>query len=61
MERIVTACIDFLHAAQPVKPGFRPRYPGEGTIAARAESERLGVGVEQSVWNAFELLETASS
>ena len=59
MDRVVTGCIDFLHAADPVRPGLRPRYPGEGTMAARAESERLGVGIEESVWTAFERLEAA--
>ena len=57
MERLVGGCIDFLHAAEPVKPGSPPRYPGEGTIGARAESERLGIGVEEAVWEAFQRLE----
>ena len=59
MDRVVSGCIDFLHASEPVTPGSPPRYPGEGTPAVRAESERLGVGVEESVWAAFERLETS--
>ncbi|MGI4831226.1 MAG: 3-dehydro-L-gulonate 2-dehydrogenase [Janthinobacterium lividum] len=57
MERVLQGCIDSLHAATPVVPGTLPRFPGEGTGRVREESLRLGVGVEEGVWAAFQALE----
>ena len=57
MRAVTEGCIEALHAAEPVEPGRPPRYPGEGTARVRAESLRLGVGVEEAVWAAFEALE----
>ncbi len=53
MDRVLDGCIAALHAADPVQPGTLPRYPGEGTLRLRGESQRLGVGVEESAWDAF--------
>ncbi len=58
MRAVTEGCIEALHAAEPVEAGRLPRYPGEGTARMRAESLRLGVGVEESVWAAFETLES---
>ena len=57
MRSAAEGCIRALHAAAPVTAGVPARYPGEGTLRVRAESLRLGVGVEDGVWAAFEALE----
>ncbi len=57
MERTARGCIDALHAAIPTTPGVAPRFPGEGTLRARAESLQFGVGVDEAVWAAFTALE----
>lgn len=54
---VAAGCVQALHAATPVKAGTVPRYPGEGTLRTREESSRLGVGVGEGVWEAFETLE----
>jgi 3-dehydro-L-gulonate 2-dehydrogenase len=48
---IADDAIAFLHAAQPETPGNPARYPGERVIEARAENLRLGVPVNEAVWN----------
>ena len=53
MERVVAGCVESLHAAAPVQRGVVPRYPGENTSKIREESLRLGVAVEDPVWNKF--------
>jgi 3-dehydro-L-gulonate 2-dehydrogenase len=58
LSRIAQDAIDALHAATPIEPGRPARYPGEGTLRARAESTRLGVAVEDTAWLAFVALET---
>ena len=50
--RVVRGAAEALHAATPVEAGRVPRYPGEGTLRVRAESERLGVLVERKQWEA---------
>ncbi|MGA8940237.1 MAG: 3-dehydro-L-gulonate 2-dehydrogenase [Acidobacteriaceae bacterium] len=54
---VAQRAIDALHAATPIEPGHPVRYPGEGTLRAREESMRLGVAVEDAVWDAFVQLE----
>jgi 3-dehydro-L-gulonate 2-dehydrogenase len=54
---IAERAIAALHAATPVEPGRPARYPGEGTLRTRAESQRLGVAVEEATWEAFLRLE----
>jgi len=44
-DAIVSAIVDDLHAAAP-----GARYPGEHTLAVRAESMTLGVEVDAEVW-----------
>ena len=57
MERVVEGCVEALHAADPVLAGVTPRYPGEGVLRVREESLRLGIGVADPVWAAFQQLE----
>jgi len=59
MSRTVDAAIAALHAAEPVEPGRPARYPGEGVLRTREESLRLGVGVEEAVWESFVKLESS--
>ena len=59
MDRVMEGCIASLHAAAPVTPGAPPRYPGEGTLRVREESLRLGAGIEEAVWTAFQALEAS--
>ncbi|HVS71446.1 MAG TPA: 3-dehydro-L-gulonate 2-dehydrogenase [Phycisphaerae bacterium] len=39
-----------LHQTPPTKPGDRLMYPGERALAAREDSMRLGVHVEEGIW-----------
>lgn len=39
-----------LHAAAPVDPGRPARYPGEQTLRLREENLRLGIPVEDVIW-----------
>jgi 3-dehydro-L-gulonate 2-dehydrogenase len=61
LDRIARGAIDALHAAEPVVPGRGARYPGEGTLRIREESMRLGVLVDEAVWNALEELDEVRS
>jgi 3-dehydro-L-gulonate 2-dehydrogenase len=51
MEQIANEVVDSLHHAEPVEPGKPVRYPGENTVRLREENVRLGLPVEESVWN----------
>lgn len=53
LDRIAHGAIAALHAAEPVVAGSVARYPGEGTLRIREESMRLGVPVDEAVWNAL--------
>lgn len=46
----VTSVLDDLVRAEPDESGERVRYPGERTLATRAENLRLGVPVDPAVW-----------
>ena len=48
--RVLREAAAALHAAEPVVAGRPARYPGEGTMRARAESARLGVEVPDAAW-----------
>jgi 3-dehydro-L-gulonate 2-dehydrogenase len=57
LDRIAQGAVDGLHAAEPIEAGKPARYPGEGVLRARAESLRLGVGVEDAAWERFVAME----
>jgi 3-dehydro-L-gulonate 2-dehydrogenase len=40
-----------VHNARPTKPGTKMRYPGEKTIAIRAENMRLGIPIDKALWD----------
>ena len=50
LNAIAQGAIDALHAATPIEPGKPARYPGEGTLATREESLRLGVAIDEAQW-----------
>jgi LDH2 family malate/lactate/ureidoglycolate dehydrogenase len=35
----------------PAPDGSPGRYPGEGVLRVRAENQRLGIPVDEAVWN----------
>ncbi len=49
---VVRGAAEALHAAVPLVEGQPARYPGEGTLRIRAESERLGVLLDRGQWQA---------
>jgi len=53
----IQGAIDKVHQATPITEGKPARYPGEGTVAARAESLREGCAIEEAAWEGFLKLE----
>jgi 3-dehydro-L-gulonate 2-dehydrogenase len=49
----IQGAIDAVHAATPLTAGQPARYPGQGTLATREESLRLGVPIDDHAWEAF--------
>jgi 3-dehydro-L-gulonate 2-dehydrogenase len=45
--------IDDLHSAVPAADGSPARYPGESVLKVREENRRLGVPVDDEVWQAI--------
>jgi 3-dehydro-L-gulonate 2-dehydrogenase len=50
LEKTAEGVLANLAAAQPIEPGKPVRYPGEQTIATREENLRLGVPVDEALW-----------
>lgn len=50
VSRVVREVIDDLHSAVPAPDGSAARYPGEQVLRTREENRRLGIPVDQSVW-----------
>lgn len=48
--RVVTDVVDDLHTAVPAADGGPARYPGEQVVTTRAENLRLGIPVDDAVW-----------
>jgi 3-dehydro-L-gulonate 2-dehydrogenase len=42
-----------VHGCAPAEAGKRVRYPGEETLRVREENLRLGVPVDEAVWDAI--------
>ena len=51
VEEMLTRRIDRVHHAKPQREGDTVSYPGERTVATRAEHLANGVEVDESVWN----------
>jgi 3-dehydro-L-gulonate 2-dehydrogenase len=50
MEQIADEVVESLHHSRPIETGKMVRYPGENTIRLREENRRLGLPVEEAVW-----------
>ena len=57
MDRIADQIVESLHHSRPAEDGKPVRYPGENTLRLREENRRLGLPIEDSVWE--EILERA--
>ena len=63
VDRIIDEVIDDLHATplRQTEGGGSARYPGEGSFAARVDSEANGVRVSTSVWTEIQALSAQPS
>jgi len=60
VESLLNDTIDDLRQSIPVEPGQDIRFPGEGSLAKRAKSQKEGIVVDDSVWKTImELRESA--
>jgi len=50
MDRIADEVVDSLHRSRAAETGKTVRYPGENTERLREENRRLGLPVEEAVW-----------
>ncbi len=50
-EELAAQMIAHIHASEPAEKGGAVRYPGEGVLITREENERLGIPVDETVWN----------
>ncbi len=50
VETLVNDIIDFIHSAEPVKPGDSVYYPGERTLMTRKENLEKGIPVNETIW-----------
>jgi 3-dehydro-L-gulonate 2-dehydrogenase len=50
IEEIADGVVESLHAARPLDQGSPVRYPGENTLRLREENRRLGLPVDEAVW-----------
>jgi 3-dehydro-L-gulonate 2-dehydrogenase len=50
IKEIADGVVESLHRARPVEEGVPVRYPGESTLRLRAENRRLGLPVDEEVW-----------
>lgn len=51
LSKIADDIVESLRDCKPVAPGQPIRFPGEHTLRTRAENLRLGVPVDEAVWN----------
>jgi 3-dehydro-L-gulonate 2-dehydrogenase len=49
-EALVSTVIEDLHASRPIDATSGVRYPGEGVLRTRAENDRLGIPVDEPIW-----------
>lgn len=50
MERVADEVVESLHGSRPAEKGRPVRYPGENTLRLREENRRLGLPVDEAVW-----------
>jgi 3-dehydro-L-gulonate 2-dehydrogenase len=51
MEQIADEVVESLHRIRAAEAEKTVRYPGENTMRLREENHRLGLPVEEAVWN----------
>ena len=51
MEQIADGVVQSLQSSQPEHEGVPVRYPGENTLQLREENRRLGLPVDERVWD----------
>jgi 3-dehydro-L-gulonate 2-dehydrogenase len=51
MDEIADRVVGSLHRVQPLDVGKPVRYPGENTLRLREENRRLGLPIEDAVWD----------
>jgi 3-dehydro-L-gulonate 2-dehydrogenase len=56
LERIASGILDSIRSATPLDPAHPVRYPGEQTLHLREENLRLGVPVNQEIWQNLQTL-----
>jgi 3-dehydro-L-gulonate 2-dehydrogenase len=56
VDAVVDAVVDDLHTAEPAADGSAARYPGEQVLKTRAENQRLGIPVDEKVWETIRML-----
>jgi 3-dehydro-L-gulonate 2-dehydrogenase len=49
-ETLVATVVDDLHGSKPIDAANGVRYPGEGVLRTRAENDRLGIPVDDPIW-----------
>jgi 3-dehydro-L-gulonate 2-dehydrogenase len=50
MEQIADEVVESLHHSRPAAAGKTVRYPGENTLRLREENRRLGLPVDEAIW-----------
>jgi 3-dehydro-L-gulonate 2-dehydrogenase len=50
MEQIADEVVESLHHSRPAAAGKTVRYPGENTLRLREENRRLGLPVDEVIW-----------
>jgi 3-dehydro-L-gulonate 2-dehydrogenase len=53
VSRVISSVVDDLHTAVAASDGGPARYPGEQVLTTRAENARLGIPVDDAVWNSI--------
>jgi len=51
IKNTISETLEDLHSSEPRDPDQKVRYPGEGMLRTREENLKLGIPVEESVWN----------
>ena len=51
LDQIAEDVIASLHRSLPAEEGRRVRYPGENTLRLREENRRLGLPIDEAIWN----------
>ena len=49
-DAVIASVLDDLHASHAIDPASPVRYPGEGMLKTREENDRLGIPVDDPIW-----------